>query len=139
MFRSTEPPRRPDDLPEYLSRELNRLTGELRDGDAIQFSLSGAWVDTGGEYCPIAVRRDHHMRVFLEGRADGGTRITDSYTLVLTVPTGYRPAGTEVFAATQGTQGQYARVDVDTDGRVKIWQWNGTWISLSGISYQAQR
>jgi len=138
-FQAIEAPAKPEHLPEFLSREMHRLERELRDGAKILPTFAGTWANVGTPYAVVAYTRDHHMRVHLEGVAQSGARVTDSYTLVITLPERYRPLNTEVFSCTQGTDGEHCRVDVASDGGVRAWKWNGTWLSLSGVSYRAER
>lgn len=138
-YQAVEAPRDPKHLPEFISRQLHRLENELRDGASIRPTLAGTWANTGGEYAVVSYHRDHHQHVHLHGMAQSGVRITDSYTVVLTLPEKYRPLATEVFACSQGSEGAYVRVDVTSAGVVKAWKWNGTWLNLAGIDYLAER
>ena len=138
-WKAIESPAKPEYLPEFLSREFHRLERELRDGDDVHPTLAGTWANTGGEYSVVAYSKDHSQRVFMRGMVQSGVRVTDSYTVVLTLPEKYRPLATEVFACSQGSEGAYVRVDVTSAGVVKAWKWNGTWLNLAGVSYLAER
>lgn len=137
MFRATQAPGS-GPLSEYTAREFYRLEGELHDGAVVYPTFEGSWGDLSG-WGRVSFRRDHHGVVHLSGAADGGTDGTNSYSTVLVLPERYRPAEKQIYAATQGgaTGGEYLRVDVGTDGAVRAYQWNHTWLSLAGISFLA--
>lgn len=75
-------------------------------------SLSNGWVARSGD--PVQYRKDASGNVHIRGLVDSGTATGTVFTL----PTGYRPTQRIMMGAR--TASGFARLDIETDGTVKI-------------------
>lgn len=80
------------------------------DRDWIPASMQNAWTSTGAPYLPVGYRRNAEGEVLLCGRMAGGT----GGSVALTLPPGYRPAGTVSFLVPVGSN----QVTVTANGQV---------------------
>jgi hypothetical protein len=93
------------------------------------------WVNYAG-YAPASVNNGTDARIFLRGLIKSGRAVT-----IGTIPVGYRPAATRLFIVPCSSG--VCRIDVLNTGVIKIMDrkygvagWP-TWISLSGVAYDA--
>lgn len=87
--------------------------------------LSTGWTNAGTPYVSAGYWRDSVGSVMLQGRVIGGAFPSTIFTL----PTGYRPAGTQQFA--QGN----TLIEVRVDGTVRTVSGSGA-VSLDGIIFR---
>lgn len=88
-------------------------------------TFSNSWTNIPG-ISTAAYYKDPHKRVWLRGGVIGGTFNLAAFTL----PTGYRPAGQEIFSSVQG------RFDVMTNGDIIPQASQTGWVSFSGMSFR---
>ena len=74
----------------------------------------------------------------LRGLIRAGT--ATSGTVAFTLPEGFRPTTRRLFSCTTGgagpgDQGDHARCDVLSDGRVMLYNVSNEWVSLDGMSF----
>jgi hypothetical protein len=113
------------------------VSGQLINESRIAPSLQNGWANYGGAYTPAGYWKDKNGIVHLTGLIQGGT--TTSSTILFTLPAGYRPYGTELFVQHSDSADRDVRVDVLADGNVKIAETAGSWVSLAGISFKAEK
>lgn len=77
--------------------------------------------------------RDAHGRVHLRGVITAASATSDT---AFVLPVGYRPAKSAVFPAIRQPD-THTRVDVNPDGTVEVVGRGTSWVSLSGIHFQA--
>lgn len=116
--------------------------GEIVNQGRISPSLQNGWVNygaAGGTYAIAGYWKDKNGIVHLGGLIKGGT--TAVGTLILTLPLGYRPVGTYMFACHSPLAASYntPRLDMGGDGRLTIQTATGSsWLSLAGITFKAE-
>ena len=141
------------DLSRFVRKEMERTLGNTRGkfanhasrleavetvSDWIEVGSGGApafensWVNFGSGYATAAFSKDALDNVSLKGVVKSGSGVC------FTLPTGYRPAGHEVFAC-QGNNGSdiSARVEVSDAGEVDVVTSSSTLLSLCGITFRA--
>jgi hypothetical protein len=93
-------------------------------------SLGSGWNDFGGSFQTRRYRKTNDGMVVVEGLVKDGT----VGTAIITLPSGYRPAGALIFATIAGNAG--ARLDVSTAG-VVAWAAGGdsSFVSISCTFY----
>ena len=96
-------------------------------------TLGNGWVNFGGGFQNAAYRRDGNV-VRLKGLIKSGTIGAGAFTL----PAGYRPGGTHMASAVDGSNTPAARVDVAPGGQVTPQTGNNAFISLDGITFVAE-
>lgn len=134
----------PDFLPNLQAQNV-RITEELRlagdftvvnqpdfrkVGATGQPPFSGSWANYESGWQVAAFWRDPLGFVHLRGLIKSGTLATAAFTL----PPGYRPTVSEIFAVQTDTG--VGRVDVSTDGTVTPQSGGTTYLSLSGIAFR---
>jgi hypothetical protein len=101
--------------------------------------FGSAFEPYGGEYEEPAFFKDAEGVVHLKGLLR--TKVNASGVTVSTLPNGYRPAATDVFAVVAGssTADVVARVHVSNDGLVRLVTpiAANNFVSLSGITFRA--
>lgn len=96
-------------------------------GDAIAADLATGVTASGGDYLPPGYWKDPFGVVRLQGTVTGV--VGD----ILSLPTGYRPAGTAAFEVPPGVT-----VVVESDGTVRMLSGPiGATVSLDGLSFRA--
>lgn len=98
-------------------------------------TLQNSCTNLGGAFQTAEYTKDTNGFVHLDGVLNGvGTGV-----VVLTLPTGFRPAAKQIFVVLASNSGAAipGRFDVDTDGTVTCRSSAGDFISLSGISFLA--
>lgn len=109
---------------------LAPTNGGAADGTAA-LALGAGNANYGGDYAPVTATRVGAVVTV------GGVVKVQSWTVLATLPAGYRPAKRMVFSVSN--HDREARVDVLPDGRI-LWVAGGKnhgWISLSGIVFPA--
>lgn len=91
-------------------------------------AFANSWVNYGAPYYSAAYRKVG-TRVYVRGMIKSGTINTAAFTL----PTGYRPASTAVFAVDSG--GAFGVVGVDSSGNVTVSTGVNTFTSLDNVSF----
>lgn len=100
--------------------------------------LSNGWINYGSNFAPAQYQRLASGLVVVQGLIAGGN--TAVGTLLGTLPTGYWPAGKLVFNMITSPGNAVAHVQVNTDGSINLEAGgSGTWTSLTGISFPAER
>jgi Siphovirus protein of unknown function (DUF859) len=119
--------------------------GEIDNEYRIMASLQNGWVNytastsitsTSG-YNNAGYWKDKNGVVHITGLIKSGTNTGG--TTLFTLPSGYRPYGTELFVQHSDNGNQQVRVDVRNTGLVTIQETSGSWVSLAGISFKAER
>lgn len=98
-------------------------------------SFGTNWSDFGSTE-QVCEYKKHGDLIFLRGLATSGASAWSTYTIICTLPAGYRPAANLSFASV-GSINAFIRVVIRTDGTVR-WQAGGAgsgWISLDGIVF----
>jgi hypothetical protein len=94
-------------------------------------AFSNSWVNYGAGYNTAAFFKDPNGVVHLKGLIKSGTVTNAAFTL----PSGYRPAATEVQPIVSNGAAGY--IDVLTNGMVRVMGGSSTWASLDGITFRA--
>ena len=94
-------------------------------------SFENGWINYGGGFNTCAFRKDSQGFVHLKGMTKSGT--DDS--VIFTLPAGYRPAATELFASRSNLNAGY--LQVSTAGAVQGAFGTVVWITLDGIVFKA--
>lgn len=103
-------------------------------------TLENSWVnysatETSGDFRYARYWKDANGIIHLEGLVKDG--VVTAGTTVLTLPVGFRPAGTLLFL-TPASGPAFARTDVRANGQVTTnTGWSSSYTSLSGISFRA--
>jgi hypothetical protein len=96
-------------------------------------SFLNGWSNFGGALNPCGYMKDALGFVHLQGCAMGGT-----IALALaTLPAGYRPANTCLFAVVAGGTTTISRLDVTAAGQIICQGGNNAFVSLEGITFLA--
>ncbi len=128
------------------------LTVQSQAGDYLYGTASSTiprWQDCGDQngwtrfsstYAPASYTRTSAGVIGLRGLVKGGTIGGGATSAACTLPVGFRPAQNLIFqvAGYQGGTSGAARIDVYTDGTVRVQSGDATWVSLSGITFLAK-
>jgi hypothetical protein len=96
-------------------------------------TLQNGWVNYNLGYQPCGYTMTKYGVVVLKGLIQGGT--TDNDTVLFQLPPLYRPSYRLIFQV-NGATNQAARVDVDTDGTVRLFVGSTTaYVALDGIYF----
>lgn len=110
--------------------DLNELI--ILDSGWISVTFENSWVDYGSGFEPCAYRKIGD-EVFLKGLMKSGTVGASAFTL----PPGYRPAASNIFAIQATEVGK--RIDIGVTGAVIIAAGaTNSYVSISGISFPAE-
>ncbi|WP_222837725.1 hypothetical protein [Lysobacter capsici] len=107
---------------------------DLRKGAWQVPTLNAPWTNFGDAFATVAYRKDA-SRVQLRGLVKAGA----GGTIVLVLPTGFRPSAQQIYAAASDSTGP-TRIDVKANGEVLLSQPGGGtigWLSLDGITFYA--
>jgi hypothetical protein len=108
--------------------------------------LENGWENYGGSFTPAQYKRDVSNFVTLRGLIRNG----DVGSVIFTLPVGFRPTGSEIHYINGGgsnyktvTWGDLynqdlTRVDIKSDGTVKVTAHTNSWISLSGLRFSIE-
>lgn len=94
-------------------------------------AFSNSWVNYGAGYNTAAFFKDPNGVVHLKGLIKSGT-VTSA---VFTLPSGYRPAATEVQPIVSNGAAGY--IDIQNNGVLKVVGGSSAWASLDGITFRA--
>lgn len=98
-------------------------------------SLQNNWVNYGSGYATVAVYKDPQGVVHLRGLIKDGTNTQN--TMILNLPTGYRPTyGHLTFSVVNGDNNT-GRVDVRSNGDVIFYGTTNMFLSLNEITFRA--
>lgn len=119
-------------------KEDLQLDGDLYVGGQLgsvwfSGSFGSSWANLGGSYA-VVVYKIFGNKVELRGVAISSSASPGAN--VITLPVGYRPSASEIYSCMTSSGAQ--RIEVGAGGGVGPAGWspgNGTWISLSGISF----
>lgn len=96
--------------------------------------LQNNWSNYSNGYSTIAMYKDPEGIVHLRGLIKDGLNVQN--TVIVTLPTGYRPAlGHQIFQVINGVN-TFGRIDVESDGDVVFRGITNTFISLDQISFK---
>lgn len=95
------------------------------------FTLLNNWVEYNNNYNSPGYRIDSNGFVHLKGVVKGGT----VGTVICSLPTGYRPKKTNIFPVVSNND--IGRIDVEESGNVKLVFGSGVFVSLDGITFEA--
>lgn len=121
--------------------DLYHELGQIRDSIAaiaeaatpeawIAPTLLNGWVNYGSGWDTAGYRKDSSGRVYLKGLVKSGTVNATAFTL----PAGYRPPASKMFAAGGPTAQPY--VSVGSSGNVHVPAGtDNAWVSLENISF----
>ena len=107
-------------------RDIKRVVGAGAPAAAFQNS----WANNGGGYATAKYWHDRDGNVCLEGSVDSGSTGTVAFTL----PVGYRPASSMVFAI--DANGAHGTATIGTDGTVTLAAASTANTHLNGIKFQ---
>lgn len=85
-------------------------------GDTNEPAFENSWANYGSGYSTAGFMKDPHGMVKLRGVVQSGS----SGTVVFTLPAGYRPGATCIFAAVNVNGGGSSTVSVNTSGQVTV-------------------
>lgn len=109
--------------------DLNELI--VPDSGWIAVTFENSWEDYGSGFAPCAFRKIGD-EVYLKGLMKLGTVGASAFTL----PVGYRPAETNIFAIQAAEVGK--RIDIGATGTVVVTaSATNSYVSISGISFPA--
>lgn len=94
-------------------------------------SFTNSWTDFGAPFETAGYYKDSASVVHLKGVIKSGVIGSSAFTL----PAGFRPANTEIFAVV--SNGALGRLDVLNDGTVVPVAGSNAYFSLSGASFRA--
>lgn len=143
-----------------LSEKLTQLANKPSTEPIKKLSLSNKWVDYGNNYANASYYLDNG-RVYLSGliKIDLGNGVFDiqerfpevdiitlskpkntQYSIIGTIPLGYRPVNGIVRLATSTDSGngfsKNATIEISTDGTITVVYGNSGWISLDNLSFR---
>lgn len=95
-------------------------------------TLLNSWVTYSGTFHPFGYMKDSMGFVHLRGLIKSGTA-----NGIYTLPAGYRPAKTVMFATATNPSGTSSRVDVTAAGGVSAISHSNVFLSLEGMSFAA--
>jgi hypothetical protein len=116
-------------------QSVNNMTGDvvidLGTDSGWQTPALGAGLTAfGGTYQSPRFRNKNGV-VYIEGIVKGGT--SGGSVTIFTLPTDYRPNKTLIFVVQ--TLGGITRLDVTSSGDVKIYNYDSSWSSITGVSF----
>lgn len=94
-------------------------------------TLINSWVNFGAPFNPVGYWKDPNGVVHLRGMVKSGTINTTAFTL----PLGYRPANSELFAVPSNSA--FGRITVDAGGGVTPDIGSNASINIDGITFRA--
>jgi hypothetical protein len=97
------------------------------------FSLQNNWTDYGSGYYTNGYRRTKDGVVILKGLIKRSGTIT-SGEIIGTLPVGYRPSEELIFETCTNSNAS-SRVDIFSDGTVRVIAGDPGWLSLDGIKF----
>lgn len=102
-------------------------------------TMQNSWVTYGAPFSPAEYKKSSDDIVSLRGLIKNGSGTYGS--VMLTLPAGYRPSQTIICDATTGPgSGTFARVDINPDGTVVLYEGGTTaWVSLAGCDFMAEQ
>ena len=99
-------------------------------------TFQNGWKNYGGGYNEAGYFKDSMGIVHLKGLIKEGN--TAHWTVVFTLPAGYRPAARNLFVV--NANGATGRIDIAADGNVIIGPGcSGTWTSIDGLTFRAEK
>lgn len=106
------------------------ITGSTGAWAALTLNTAGNWANYGGSYYSAAYKKVGDL-VFLRGLVK---RTSGSDTLVATMPSGFRPGSTALYA-TSGDD-TFARIDIENDGEIRLQAGTAAaYVSLDGFYF----
>jgi len=123
-------------LPSEFSQPVTALAGVVNEARKAP-TLLNSWANYGGEFTPASYWKDANGVVYLTGLISNSA--TAKYTVLFTLPAGYRPFGVEIMTVRNGDNA-WRRVDILANGNVALNDTNFTngWLSLANISFKAE-
>lgn len=103
-------------------------------GTPADSQLGNGWVNYSSTWGPPSYTKAPDGIVSLRGLIGSGN--TASGTIVARLPSGYRPRGYLLFQTAMYND-TWSRIDVDSNGYVRVYRSNASWTSLDGISFVA--
>lgn len=113
---------------------LRDANGYLSGGTWNAASFATNWSNFGAPWQNVEYKIDTTKRVHLRGMCKKSVAVAAPDT-VFTLATGFRPAADEYF--TVNSNGAFGTVFVTSAGLVRVQVGNATYVSLSGISFDA--
>ena len=102
--------------------------------DWASLALQNSWTNYGTPYSPNGYIKTSSGVVILKGLLKRSGSIVSGETIA-TLPVGYRPAYKLIFQTSTSNAAHFARVDVDTSGKVLIVAGDPGYLSLEGINF----
>ena len=112
----------------WARRDFDPGTWLTVGGTGVAFNTG--WGNFGSGYQTAAYRKDSRGRVFLRGVT---TRSSGVLTTMFTLPSGYRPSATALFAVS--ANGAFGAVEVRTDGTVVLTAGTATGVQIEGLAF----
>lgn len=117
------------------SLTLLSSSGGGSPGQWVTPTLGSSWVPFSTSYDTLQYRKDSLGIVHLRGLIKDGT--TTATTVLFTLPSGFRPGKHHIFATTTDDD-VFTPISIRSTGDVELRKFvSATWLSLAGISFQA--
>jgi hypothetical protein len=110
-----------------LSRKSLAVETPHDIGGAGEPAFQNSWANFGGGWQEARFWKTPDGMVHIEGLVAGGTVPT---SVVFTLPAGYRPGANLIFATDTNLE-THARLDIESDGEVRVRAANATYVSLN--------
>lgn len=104
----------------------------IEENPLIAPALNAPWINYGDGFANAGFHKNKLGQVFLQGLVRNGNN-----TLIFTLPAGHRPTATQIFTAVSNAPSGFSRVDILTNGEVRISGAIPTYVSLDGINFRA--
>jgi hypothetical protein len=108
------------------------IKGIIENEDFIAPTLVNGFTNYGGNFAPAGYFKDEFSNVNLRGLVN--TAGNPDGVTIFTLPVGYRPSYQLIFTTLNNDV--YARIDVFTDGTVKVASGSAGWFNLEQISFR---
>jgi hypothetical protein len=107
-------------------------SGQWKD---LTMANSWVWYSSGSSFSTPQYTKSADGLVSVKGLICNGT--ATSGTVMATLPVGYRPAATVLYAGY--SMAAYSRVDIDSAGNIIFRTGSASWLSLDGITFYADQ
>ncbi len=127
----------------YCRAQATSSTGVSGWSTTIQTSTASAWTNLsfqnnwnnyGNTFAAGAYTKTTSGMVVLKGLLQNASALSSSNTVIATLPVGYRPSEQLIFQTTTSPN-VASRVDVWTDGTIRLVVGSTSWVALDGINF----
>lgn len=121
-----------------MVKSVNGLTGDVvidssssEDSGWVEPNLLNGIINVGGNFQVARYRKINNI-VYIEGRVSGGDNNTAN--TIFRLPVEFRPSARLSFSVVKAGN-TATRLDVNTNGNVRCFNFSSNWTSLCGISF----